>query len=689
MKKALLLFFSLLLFGLTMHAQEKLLMIQQRIEFISEQEESENVDLSDMMDLLSQYFEKPLNLNKVSKEELQSLGLLSIFQIQDLLLHLRENGQLISIYELQSLRYWDTETIQRILPFVRVADRLDNLHLSFREALNSAQIESYFRYQRSLESRKAYEGPLDSTSNQFYHGNPDKYYTRFRWKYRTNLSVGVTAEKDAGETFGFRNGQNGFDFYSAHAYYNGGKYLQTVAVGDYHIQIGQGLNMWTGYGVGKSSMVMLTKKAAPSIRPYTSADENRYLRGTAVQIGYENLSLSCFASRKNIDGTPLESHDTLDGHEFAFSSINFSGLHRTNSEIERKNVIGEQIFGSYLQYQNLNFKLGLASTYLSFSGDYSKSLQSYNLFDFRGKSLMTSSLDYSFSMWNFHFFGEASYQGETKAHAVLNGVLISLDPSLSFSLLHRSYSKAYYSHYVSAFSEGTEPQNEEGIFAGIDWRLAKRWTVKAYADYFQSKWLRYQVDGPSSGNEYLAQLTYKASRKQEVYFRYRRQNKMKNSRDSDGSISNLEEVVQQNYRFNFSYGFAEGYTWRSRIEHVTINRLSNTPEAGWLIYQDLILKPKGKSLELTLRYALFDTDSYDSRIYAYESNALYVFAVPAHYYQGSRAYVLIRYDFWKRCSLWARYAVNVYANRKSIGTGPEEISGSRKSDLTLQLRVKF
>jgi hypothetical protein len=154
-------------------------------------------------------------------------------------------------------------------------------------------------------------------------------------------------------------------------------------------------------------------------------------------------------------------------------------------------------------------------------------------------------------------------------------------------------------------------------------------------------------------------------------------------------VSTIEEVLQRNYRLNLSYNVSEGIVLKSRIEWVSINRKSNQPEAGLLLYQDLIIRPKSWPLDLSFRYALFDTDSYDSRIYAFESNALYVFSVPGYYYQGSRAYCLMRYTFLKRFDLWARYAVNVYANRSSIGTGAEEISGNRKSDITLQLRVKF
>ena len=147
--------------------------------------------------------------------------------------------------------------------------------------------------------------------------------------------------------------------------------------------------------------------------------------------------------------------------------------------------------------------------------------------------------------------------------------------------------------------------------------------------------------------------------------------------------------MQRNYRLNLSYKVSEDFTVKSRIEYVTINRLSNTPEDGFILTQDFIYKPKKFPVDLTLRYALFETDSYDTRIYSFETNALYVFSVPAYYYQGSRAYAMIRYTFFKRFDLWVRYGTFIYSNRKDLGSGPEEISQPRKSDITVQLRIKF
>ena len=103
-----------------------------------------------------------------------------------------------------------------------------------------------------------------------------------------------------------------------------------------------------------------------------------------------------------------------------------------------------------------------------------------------------------------------------------------------------------------------------------------------------------------------------------------------------------------------------------------------------MVSQDLIYNPKSLPVDVSVRYAMFDTDSYDTRIYTYENNALYVFSSPAYYYQGSRGYVLIRYTLLRKIDIWARYGTSVFANRQSIGSGAEEIA--EVPDLILRFR---
>lgn len=671
--------------------QDKNEVIQQRIEFISEQLEDEDIDLTNLTEILNFNFDHPLNLNTATFEQMQELYLLTDVQINDLILHREAFGKLISIYELQVLKYWDMNTIFQVLPFIKVDDKLDQLHVSFREAIEQGNFEAYFRFQRIAEHKSAYDDVSDSlleNSNSYYHGDPNRYYTRFRFGYRTNLSVGFTAEKDPGEEFFSGAQKNGFDFYSAHAYYKGGKYLRTVALGDYQIQIGQGLNFWSGYAFGKTADATNVKKSANSLKPYRSVDETRFLRGAAVEIGVGDIALTVFGSRKGVDGSVTIADSLLEDQEF-ITSINLTGFHRTNSEIAKKNTLQETIAGGNLRYSKRAFNAGVAAVYMGYDKDFIKDTLPYNRFDFRGKSTMGISADYNWVIKNFNFFGELSHSTHSSAWAGLQGVLFSLDRRASMSLVYRNYGRAYQTFYNAGFAEASRTQNESGLYAGLTVNFSRALTVNGYVDAFKFPWLRYQVDAPSVGHEWMIQPTYKPSRELEVYFRFREQVRQKNSRDSDGTVTTQEDVQQRNYRLNLSYKVSESIRLKSRVEYVTLNRASNEPEDGFMIAQDVIFKPKSFPLDVALRYALFDTDSYDARIYTYENNALYVFSSPAYYYQGSRAYISIRYTFLRRFDLWARYGVSIFANRSGTGSGAEEILGSKKTDLTLQLRVKL
>ena len=676
--------------ALTSLAQEKNDVIQQRIEFISEQLEDESPDLTNLFDQLFYFYDHPINLNNTNIDELNDLGLLTDLQINDLFLHQKLFGKLISIYELQSLPYWGMETIRMVLPFVRVDDKLDNLNVTLKEALKNGKVEAFFRYQTVLEEKSAYQDVQDSVllnSNSYYYGNPDRYYSRFRYTYRTNLSMGITMEKDPGEQFAGEAQPYGFDFYSMHAFYKGGKYLKAVALGDYQIQIGQGLNLWSGYAFGKTADVTNIKRNANSLKPYTSVDETRFLRGAATELGWKDFSLVLFGSRKKVDAT-LIADSLLEEQEFV-SSINLSGLHRTNSEIARKNTFEETIAGANLKYQNRNLRLGVASVYQGYNKTFSKTIAPYNQFDFRGKNFMSHSFDYSFVVKNFSFFGETSIASHSNKMGNLHGVLLAVDPRVSFSLLYRNYDRAYQTLYNNGFSEGSNTQNERGIYFGAKIKISKSWTLNTYADYFTFPWMRYLVDAPSTGHEVLFQPTYRPDKKLELYFRFRQQEKARNSRYQDGTVTAIQNVLQRNYRINFSYKVTEGITLKSRAEIMTLNRPSSPNETGFLIYQDLLIRPKTWPIDMSMRYAFFDTDSYDTRLYAFESNALYVFSVPAYFYKGTRAYLMVRWTFLRKFDLWARYAVNLYTDRDSLGSGAEMINTNRKSEVTLQLRVKL
>ena len=104
------------------------------------------------------------------------------------------------------------------------------------------------RYQQVLEEKKGFSPTTDSalaaSPNSRYKGDPTKLYTRYRYKYGNHISLGFTAEKDAGEEFFTGTQPNGFDFYSAHFFLRNQGFVKQLAIGDFQAQFGKGLTYW-------------------------------------------------------------------------------------------------------------------------------------------------------------------------------------------------------------------------------------------------------------------------------------------------------------------------------------------------------------------------------------------------------------------------------------------------------------
>jgi hypothetical protein len=137
------------------------------------------------------------------------------------------------------------------------------------------------------------------------------------------------------------------------------------------------------------------------------------------------------------------------------------------------------------------------------------------------------SADYHYTHANLHFFGEAAFNNGS-GMAVLQGLMYAVDKRLDLSLLYRRLDRNYYSFQGNAFMESVEPSNEEGIYAGASMKVSNSITVDAYVDYYQFPWLRYRLDLPGRGKDFLLQFTWKPDKKTVLYGRYRRESKTEN-----------------------------------------------------------------------------------------------------------------------------------------------------------------
>ncbi len=691
-------FFMLLLAPLSLHGQkndqQKFNLLEQRIETIAENTEDEDIDYTTLFDYLSYIYDHPLNINNPKhEEELQQLKMLTDIQINNLYEHINRNGKLISIYELQAVPGWNLALIKNMLPFITVNVNLYAPSISFKEMLKNSTNEVFIRYSRILEQQEGYlpidDSTLAASPNKRYNGSPDKIYSRYRFKFRNNVSLGFTGEKDAGEQYFSGNQKNGFDFYSGHLYLRGFGKLKALALGDFHAQFGQGLTVWSGLAFGKSADVMTSKRNARGLRPYASVDENLFLRGAGATLEFGKLAFTAFGSHKKIDAN-ISYDDTSSNFDgYTITSFQLTGLHRTPSELQDKKVISESHLGGNLQFNTRKLRIGFTGLHSDYNANVQRNLTYYNQFEFNTNKNTVLGADYNLLFKNFNFYGEVS-RSANGGMAQIHGALISLDPSVALSIVYRDYQRDFQNNLSNAFAESSKNMNEKGVMIGLKLSKGKKLTLNAYLDQFKFPWLKYLVDKPNTyGHDYLVQLQYKPSKKLIMYGRIRSRDKPVNSIEEIDDIDFVVAKKQTNYRYNITYKVSESFTLRNRIELVDYKRGMAQKEQGYLVYQDIIYKPLSNPFSFSFRYALFETDSYNSRVYAYENDVLYYFSIPAYYRTGSRTYLTIKYQVRKGIDVWFRWAQWHLNNVDEIGAGNELILGNTKSDIRAQVRFKF
>jgi hypothetical protein len=659
------------------YAQEIPVTTEQQLENLTDAEQAETEDDSYLQQL--EYFRKnPINLNTADANELKDLRMLTDLQIENLVSYRRLFGKLISVYELQAVPAWDIMTIKKIVPFITVTTNV-TLTKQLGSWFNDGEHSLLFRLTQVLEKAKGFDNASAGTK---YLGSPQRLFFRYRYSYKNLLQYGIVADKDAGEQF-FKGAQSkGFDFYSFHLFARKQGLVQALAIGDFTVNMGQGLIQWQSLAFKKSADVLGVKRQSPVLRPYNSAGEFYFHRGAGITIKKGRVEATAFASVRKLSANFAA--DAVNNEDFVSSFLN-SGYHRTASENEDRNKLTQTSFGGNLIYRGNRWHVGVNGVYYQFSKPVQKRDEPYNLYAVNGKVWHNLSADYSYTYRNFHFFGEAAV-AKNSGKAFVNGLLVSVDPRVDISFVQRTISASFQAVYGNAFTENTFPTNETGFYSGISIRPADGWKLDAYADIFKFPWLKYLVDAPSRGTDFLAQLSYTPNRQLEIYTRFRTESKQANQSGNISTTNFLVNLPRQSWRTQFGYKLNSVFSLRNRVEILWYDKRGTNRETGFLAYNDIICRPLLQPFSGVLRLQYFETDDYNSRIYAYENDLLYSYSIPAFFDKGYRYYLLLNYNLDKKLTFWLRFAQTIYPEKKLIGSGLDEISGRRKTELKAQIR---
>ena len=661
--------------------------IEKRVDFLLDLNEGGETDFTTLFEQLEVFYKHPINLNNTNKSELKKLGILNDIQINNLLKHIEINGEFLSIEELQSIDSFTLNTIRLITPFVKTAKSLKQNSLFFNSTLKEGSSSLFLRYTRVIEKQIGYINDKASTesSNQQYLGSPDKLFCRYRFNYSNKISIGLTAEKDAGEEFFKGSQKSGFDFYSAHFFAQDIGKIKQIALGDYQAQFGQGLTFWSGLAFGRSPRIFTLKRNAQKIRPYTSVQESQFLRGAAITLSSHYFETTLFYSSKKQDANRIGIDSS--SSKAIITSLPQAGFHRTKAELENKNSIKNEFLGVNTSYERRNLNLGFTAVYNKINAIFQPNITTYNQFSSLDNQNTTFGFDFAYLYKNWNLFGEGT-KSISGGYAYTLGALAVLDPKFSIGIQHRNFEKNFKPILSNAIGENSTNVNEQALFIGIEAIPHQYLSLSAYADRFSFPWLRFQTDAPSHGSRLFTQLSYQPNKKLESYVRYRRRVKGKNNSTNKG-IDKVVVEASSSLRLHFSYQATNSIQIKNRIELNNYQLGNNKKENGFLIYQDIAYKKIGLPHSFSIRYLLFDTDSYHSRIYTYENDVLYAFSIPAFNGSGMRFYLISKYQFNRNVDLWIRYAQTYYTDRKGIGSGKDKITGNTKSEFKAQLRIKF
>ena len=664
-----------------------------QLESLAEKKDADPEDDSYEMDL-EYRTHHPLNLNQASSDELAALHLLTALQISNFLLYRKLLGSLLSIYELQAVPGWDLTSIKELLPYIKVGKN-ESLYSAIRDRWRGGDASLLIRESQVLEKAAGYQKPANPEASH-YLGSPQKIFFRYTYNYKQLLQYGFSGDKDAGEPF-LRGAQRyGFDFYSFHFFLRNAGLVRNLALGDFTVNLGQGLIQWQTISFTKGGNVLGIKRQAAPLRPYRSAGEFNFHRGAGISLQKGNWSSTLFLSNQKISSNAAS--DTA-GREDLFTSFENSGYHRTANEIADRNNNRQFSAGGNLVYDKQRFNMSVNFIHFGFGKSVQKEDAPYNLYSFKGRSLTNISFSYGYTFRNMHWFGELAFD-QARHPAWVQGVLMSLGAALDLSLLYRNISPAYQSAYADAYTENSSPVNEKGFYTGLSFRPLNGFSIEMYYDLFVFPWLKYRVDAPGYGNDFLIRTFFQPDKKWYISSDYKQEKKPGNQEIAEMTTHPVFSPVKKRWELETGYKINPEFRFKAKMAYIWIQKdweQIKTKQEGFLGFLDIFYH--SLRINANLRIQHFLTPGYDFRIYIYENDMLFSFSLPPSYNNGWRFYININKGFHLSEKLpgshpvtltaWVKWGLTLYTDKPLIGSGLDQISSNKKTDLKFQIRINW
>lgn len=619
-------------------------------------------------DMLSDMSEHPLNINTITREDLEQMPFLTGREVEDICEYLYTYKGMKTLDELAMIESLDYDK-RRLLSCFLYAGENNVDKKSFPTLKN---IIKYGRHDVVLTGKiPFYERKGDING---YRGYQYRHSIRYNFGYGDRIKFGLIGAQDAGEPFFANKNGAGYDFYSFYMMIKKLGKLKTLVIGKYRVGFGMGLVVNNDFSLGKIASLTSLGRNSGYIRAHSSTQSGKYLQGTAATLQLvRGLDVSAFVSYRAIDATMNNDTNTI-------ATVLTSGYHRTQTELEKKNNARQTVAGGNVRYFSNGFHIGATAVYTSFD----KALQPkkdavYRQYYAEGNGFYNLGLNYGYICSRLSVDGETA-TGDCGALATINRVSFRMTDGLDVMLMQRFYSKRYYALLARSFSEGGSVQDESGIYCGVTWRPSMRISVMAYTDYSYFAWPKYQSSSASYAWDNLLSATY-TDGSWSFLARYRYKMRERDKKNSPGM------AYRREHRARASASYSNGI-WSNRLQADVAFMHHEDNSFGWML-TDNVGFDSGKGLRFNGSIGYFHTKDYDSRVYSYERGMLYSFSFPSFYGEGIRCSLLARADISRRIVMSGKLAFTDYFDRDHIGSGYQQINHSSMTDFELQLRLRL
>lgn len=624
-------------------------------------------------------YSKKINLNHINEQELSAIGILNSLQIESLFRHLRTYGPFLSLYELQSIEGFDLQTIEEFKNVLADDISSEDDSVNDHDLFSQGKHDLLFRWGRTLETQSGYAVHDQSR----FLGSPWKMVASYQFNFRNKIMFFWLGEKDPGEEFFKGTQKQGFDFNTCHIALKNFRWIKSFIIGDYNLHFGQGLSLWNGFSVPKTTQILQLPRVAEGIYPYHSANENNNFRGCAGTFHWKKTECALFFSQVKRDANLSEDSSG------SITGLLYSGYHRNLYEWKKRQRISQTVFGTHLSYQAGNWKAGITSCRMMLSKPIENSDKPYRYWMFRGMSLQNTALDFSCFFRNIYGWTEFTWKDKNmSSYAHIAGILMALDEKLSFSLLWRNYAVDYYSPYSNAFAE-SDINNEWGLYQAIHYRLYSFWEVSAYVDFFRFPFLKYAVDKPSGGKDVVILSAFSFGKTLKINLRYTNKQQEKNVPAFEGKVNPILETYRNDWRADFEYVVNPQLKINSKVLYRFYADEQSNRATSSLLFQGLTYRFGSKAGSIEVGMSVFRSEQTYPGIYLFEKDLFSNYHSVYLQGKGQRIFLIYKINPFKSVNLMVQYDESFFPEQKSTGSGLEKINNCSRSEFKMQLILHF